>query len=211
MKNAPEYTEVTFENAEEVEKQLEKVGGYVLILSNSSSSQTTLATSISLYSHARIRIKREGRKQMSIGRVGDEWRNDRSYLLRQIPEPTGDASWDMARSLFEKMNISNQFEFKIGPESCLCRIFYLDSPVQYYPKMILYIPRMECMKSAFEAIIQRTISDIQFGLKELRNPFEFEKDSRKKIIDYIMQDLEDSKVFTRNVSAGQEADTLTGF
>lgn len=129
------------------------------------------------------------------------WGMDRSYLLRPIPNPTGDEEWDYCRESFDKL-ITGSYEFKIGFQSVNGRggIFPTNGITLYFPKTV-------SIESAFRNALSHMIRRINKTIeKEALQFTPLKKEYEERIVQYALADYENGEIFRKNVKAGLDAD-----
>lgn len=181
-----EIIQITKENLSDVVSLLNERKGYVLAEGNCSGGIIR-----SLYSNPKL----EG--QFLLAQKSEENRN---YMLREIPRPTSNASWDCAREFFERLNIG-KYELKIGPE-------YSSGFAPAYAKNTLFVPSREDLG---EIISNLLVSDLDNQLSLWKQSSGITKEQIKQLRDYISEDLNTGRVLNHNRKAGMDADAMVGF
>lgn len=130
------------------------------------------------------------------------WEGDRDYVLRPKREPTGNPVHDLCCDLFEKMIIGS-YEFKIGFQATVGRSVFAPNGLS------LFVPKDVSPRSAFYYGLSQIIEKMNAHNKAEKNKkfFIWETDIGR-LADYAIEDLRNSEVFRKNVSAGMEADRI---
>jgi len=194
---------VTRENTKEVAEMLRNSGGTILITEAgplSSFPGAILDVHLSLFGHASIRGPWLNAKRVVEAEKQTGWENDRDYLLRPIPESSGDAEWDTERESFEKMTLGGCFHFQIGFQMVCIR------SLEYDRGLILYVPPGRSMKKAFSFALKGFTREVNLWLEREGKAFRFDDGHITEIVNYAVRDLENGEVLKRNVRAGVDAD-----
>jgi len=198
---AEDYIKITRKNLGEIAEKLKEKAGRV-IFSGPDIFGFGEKAELSLYDHPLIEednwfYTSRGSKKNKGRKLATRWENDRSYSLRPIPEPTGDAAWNICRDLAEKL-VLGKYQFEIGFQSTVGGTLFAEN------KLALFIPRENSLEPAFYHALSHAAKLINNKKKTIS------EEHVKLMLDYVMQDLNDKKVFRKNVSAGMEADSVLG-
>jgi hypothetical protein len=204
-----EYIRIKPQNITGLRSKLRQHGGHFLISEPGPQSfrDRVIDASLGIYDkpildsneffHVKRGSEKRGKEDWQTG-----WENDRSYLLRETPKPTGDGILDTCRSLFDAL-IVGEYSFKIGFQEAAGRnLFRKNSRLFYVPEGASYEP---AFRKAVSYIIGRiNATNIRDGV-ESKN---LNRDHIDRIVEYAMEDLRTSNVFKQNVSAGLQADNI---
>jgi hypothetical protein len=140
-------------------------------------------------------------KRGSVKRHGEDWQtgwqDDRQYILRPMPKPSGESLVNFARSFFERKTLPNGYEFKIGFLGTVSRGLPLQrGTVVFVPKGSTALPALTFVFKKYLALI---------GRSEL-----LPDDAAGRLAKYVSDDLRTGAVFRENVQAGMDADSLCG-
>jgi hypothetical protein len=206
-----EYIEITPENIKEIRKSKTKTGK--LLISEPRFRNTPnhiIDAFIGLWNCPifdsnknypfSFHVKR-GRKMIGNEEWQTNWEKDRDYLLRPIPDPTGNKSWDACRELSDKL-ILGKYEFKISFQGAVGRAGKFSENIQrlYIPPKISIEPAFRKGLSAIVKKINQTIQTKNLDLNII------DDEAIEKIIQYVVKDYENGEIFMHNVQASVEAD-----
>ncbi|HRZ30497.1 MAG TPA: hypothetical protein P5274_02430 [Candidatus Paceibacterota bacterium] len=193
---------VTKQNLNEVSQRLEKEKGAILVAKPGPGSFSDSIEDVSSYLFFHPEI--EGGRLNTGANEGN-----RDYLLRPIPPPTGnntgDLAWNLARSLPQRLNLSNQYEFRIGGQPPISMGALTRSGVT------IYIPPEFSVGEAFFSALKHFVDPINKALEEESVPFCLTEEHLTLIVNYTINDLETGEVLRHNTQAGIKADSITGF
>lgn len=188
---------VTERNFVSVAKRLKEQGGSILLVRPSSFNREKDVT-IDLFASPKLIPKGRWLE------AGCTKTSNRAYLLRPIPEPTGNQSWDLARTLFQELILEERYQFKISMQSMTCL-----GPIGR-EGVVIYVPSPEAMAGALVRAFTWAIERINLTLYERGDPFRLKDDNVPLLVEYTMRDLKTGEVVRHNTQAGMEADVLTG-
>lgn len=211
-------TEINTDSVDQISQEIEKEGGSVIFVDV---TERLMRARIELFDRPKISRDHHFKGSISLSSNrgyrnldGDTWGtglfDNRSYSLRAIPEPTGDRTWDIARSFFESLDLGNGYQFQIHVQSTCCMgVYPKDTDHEY--SFALYIPPKKRLDDVFNLVFTKIAEKIKIGFKGWhKKDIEFDQEAIKKIVKYIISDLKTNKIVMKNMAAGMEADAITG-
>lgn len=155
-----------------------------------------------LYDHPLIEentlFTRHGHRKINNENWQTGWQKDREYILRLRQTKSENPTVNFCRLLHNSLTVGS-YEFNIG----------FQSKVSMWPFpqgiVCIYIPKEKKINSAFAHALKSVISQMKEG-KELL----LQESVINEIVNYVKEDLVTSKTFRNNVSAGLQADMITG-
>lgn len=217
-----DFTQVTPENAIEIQERLQKQEGKVVIAEYGYQSfplrsegwkgkiigMNVRDVRLDLYDSPLINIS--GEEHRLFTERGEElrggvpwqtgWEKDRQYLLKEIPEPTGDDVWDGCRELFKSLRFGN-YKFEIGLQATTGRGLFSG----YGVGLTMFVPKTKSLAPAFREGLMRMVAKLNACAGA-----GIEKRNIEEMIQYMTHDLETGEVLAHNVEAGLDADFALG-
>ena len=206
MANNSRFVIITPENLRIISENLSKKEGRILIAEPGPGSyrDDICDVYLHLFAHPLIDTEKEFLyTQRGSAKRGEEswqtnWEDDREYFLRSRPQPSKDSVTNFCRELFDRLQVG-AYEFHIGFQSMVGGSVFPSNGLSMY-----VLPGDETLKQA-----------MIYGLKYVVNKMPeqnkiFLLGVADKIADYAIKDFKDNKIFKANISAGMEADIISG-
>lgn len=201
-----DFVIITKENTEIIAKKLTNKEGHILIAEpgHESSRDNVVDAHLSFYEQPFIKngylhVNR-GSEKIGGGSRQTKWENDKDYLLRPIPLPSGDPFYNCCREFFEHL-IIEPYKFSINFQGCVGRGLFAENGITFF------IPKNMSLKPAFRHGLLFITDQININSERRNSTHLFITEAViEKIISYAMEDFIKNEIFFKNVSAGVKAD-----